>query len=284
MTVLWIIGAGGALWLLFFPVTDLLTAGYVGGMNPNERFAAVSTLRGQIGTALSAALVGGGLYYTARKNSQDRDKQYTDRINDAIGNLGSSTETVRAGGIRSLRRILRDSPVDRQLVLDTVTGFLRSHTTPDDENDRDDVNAALDLLRDRGNPARRHGPDRLDLHGAHLEKTDLRGQRWTAADLSGTSFTGADLRHAVLTRALATEATLIKADLTDADLSGADLSSARLARATLTGTRLTSANLTDADLTGTDLSQSVGLAADQISAAKVDVQTKLPAALIESRS
>jgi uncharacterized protein YjbI with pentapeptide repeats len=284
-------GLVGALWLLFFPITELFATGDVAGMNAVERFSAISTLRGQIGAVVSAGFVAAGLYYTGRKYFLDRDKQYTDRFNTAVDHLGSPEEIVRAGGLRALDRILHDSAVDRQRVLRTVTGFLRKQPSHDRGNIPDDIAAALDVLRDRGAPSRRHGPDPLDLHGVRLAHTDLHGLRLAGADLAAADLVGADLRNSVLERATAGEAILVNADLRQAVLAGADLRKARLTQAVLadadlseadlrgaelTGADFTGANLAGADLRATDLRGARDLTTAQLARSRMDAQTLLP--------
>ncbi|WP_410675455.1 hypothetical protein [Amycolatopsis sp. cmx-4-68] len=96
-----LIGALALLWVVFGPLTSWLGGPALDQLDAKDRLAAVSTIRGQVGTVLSAAFVGGGLYYTGRKFFLDRDKQFTDRFNAAIDHLGSAEETVRAGGVRA---------------------------------------------------------------------------------------------------------------------------------------------------------------------------------------
>ena len=79
------------------------------------------------------------------------------------------------------------------------------------------------------------------------------------ADLAGARLAGADLRGADLRGALLVEADLRRADLRGADLIGADLRGA--------------------DLAGADLSSALYLAPFQVSAARGDARTRLPAAL-----
>ncbi|MGH3848791.1 MAG: hypothetical protein ACRDRT_03650, partial [Pseudonocardiaceae bacterium] len=116
------IGAVGVLWLLFGPVTTWLAGGDLGQLSVKDRIDAISGIHGQIGGVLSAAFVAGGLYYTGRKFFLDRDKQFTDRFNAAVGHLGASDVTVRAGGVRALDRIQHDSPLDRDRVLEQLSG------------------------------------------------------------------------------------------------------------------------------------------------------------------
>ncbi len=96
---------------------------------------------------------------------------------------------------------------------------------------------------------------------SELARAGLRGRRKDRrnADLLGARLRGADLRGVSLRGAC-----LIAADLTGADLRGADL----------LGTDLRDADLADADLTGT-----LFLTQPQLTAARGDAGTKLPASL-----
>ncbi|MDQ0809356.1 uncharacterized protein YjbI with pentapeptide repeats [Streptomyces sp. B3I7] len=101
----------------------------------------------------------------------------------------------------------------------------------------------------------------LLARGSELARAGLRGRRKDRrdADLVGARLKGADLRGVSLRGAC-----LIAADLTGADLRGADL----------LGTDLRDADLTDADLTGT-----LFLTQPQLTAARGDEGTTLPASL-----
>lgn len=93
-----------------------------------------------------------------------------------------------------------------------------------------------------------------DLTRADFSNADLRGIRLVQAFLGGANFKGADLRNA--------------------DLRAAFLGRADLQRANLTGTLLN-----NADLRGANLEGIVGLTPDQISSARIDTDTHLPAGL-----
>ncbi|MEU4245874.1 pentapeptide repeat-containing protein [Amycolatopsis sp. NPDC026612] len=151
------------------------------------------------------------------------------------------------------RRILHDSPRDRDRVLRTVTGYLRAH--PITDAIPDDVVAALATLRDRGKPPRGQR-DVLDLHGVALPRADLTGFDLRNADLAGGELTGsvlrdADLRGARMNRTTVREADLSECDLSDARLDGAVLVNTALGGAdlrtargrTITGCAITSASV-----------------------------------------
>jgi hypothetical protein len=242
----------GLLWLVFGPPTLWLSQPDMAVLDPKDRSAAITAIHGQVVTVVSAALVAGGLYYNARKVELDRDKQYTDRITNAIGQLGTADVTVRTGGLRALDRILHDSPRDRNLVLRTVTGYLRTHPATD-AIPPDDIVAALAVALDRGKPPRGRR-DVLNLRGAILKHVDLsacdlRGANLAGSDLSNASLAGADLRETRLDGAV-----LVSADLTGATLVGAHGAKARFTGAQVCGVDFSGCDLTDARLTDTDLS------------------------------
>ena len=302
------VGAVAVLWVLFGPLTTSLAGSDLDRLGPKERIDAVNTIRGQVATVLSAVFVAGGLYYTGRKFFLDRDKQFTDRFNAAVDHIAGPHETGRAGGIRALDRILSDSPRDRDRVLETITGFLRHHTRPTEPKTadagnakpepvdaRDDLSAAVAVLRTRRTTARKVTEQPLDLRRVRLIDANLRGAHLASADLTGADLSGATLVGADLSDSRLGGATLIGvsasnarlrhallsadftgADLTGADCTGADLSGATLTGATLDGTILTAADLAHANLCGTDLSRARGLATDQLRLARADERTRVP--------
>jgi hypothetical protein len=56
----YVIGGVAVLWLLFGPLASWLGGSDLNQLDARDRLAAVSTIRGQIGTVLSAAFMGGG--------------------------------------------------------------------------------------------------------------------------------------------------------------------------------------------------------------------------------
>jgi len=91
------------------------------------------------------------------------------------------------------------------------------------------------------------------------------GARRTGADLRGADLTGRDLQGADLSGTSLRGARLIGADLRGADLRLADL---------------TGADLRGADLSGADVSRTIFLTQSQLDAARGDLRTRLPPALI----
>ncbi|MGW4826331.1 pentapeptide repeat-containing protein [Amycolatopsis japonica] len=279
-----VIAGVALLWFLFGPLAAWIGGSDLARVTPNERLTALSGIRTLLGSVLSALVVGGGLYYTGRKFFLDRDKQFTDRFNAAIDHLGSPEETVRAGGVRALDRILRDSPSDRNRVLESITGFIRHRTLTAGSAHQDDVAAALAVLRNRGPATKRAGTESpLDLRKVRVGEANLRGAVLSDADLSSAELTRTVLSGARLDQARLCQASLIGSDLSNADLRDADLSDARLAGANLTsadlrgsiarGADFTGATLDGADVRGADLTGSRGLTDEVLATALTDHDT-----------
>ncbi|QWF84165.1 pentapeptide repeat-containing protein [Amycolatopsis sp. CA-230715] len=296
----------GALgWFVVVPLPGWAAGAEVEALPLPERLAAVNAVRGQCMTlvsVLSGLVVGAyGVYrYYLDKDKQrlDRDKHLTGLFDSATGRLESEDSVVRAGGLRTLFRLMVDSPRDHVLVLNTICDVLRQRAAdrgsaePADRVERD-VAAAIDALRERPD---RPEPGPLPLSQLHLPKASLGRTRLTGADLRGTTLGDADLRGAdltgatldeaqlsgaKLTTAIAVDAVLTGAELYDADLSGADLRGASLRRARLRGAVMTdadlrSADLADADLRGVDLRGARGLTSAGVAAAIVDGDTAFP--------
>ena len=267
--VMVVAGVAGGVWFLLGPLAGwLATAGA----------ASITDARGE---CIQATSVLGGLLtvgYGIRRFFLDRDKQrleedkqVTDRFSNAVAHLGSEDETVRAGGVRALERIMRDSPRDHDAVLETLCGLLRHRARPETvtqapahpgpvRRPADDVTAAVAAVRQR--PVRAEAAP-LDLAGVHLPGANLRGARLDGADLTASEFGGAVLSSAILDSAQLNSArlagarlisaSLVAARLTGAVLTDADLDTAQLTRACLDNATLENANLAGADFSGASL-------------------------------
>jgi len=243
-------------------------------LSATERATELGTARGQSITLVSAlgALVVAGFgidrhFLDKDKQRLDRDKHLTEQFDNAIGRLTATDPLARAGGVRTLFRLMVASSTDHTLVAASICDMLRQYAIPG-TSDRYrlplDLIAGVEALRDR--PARpESGP--LDLTGVQLPGSDWHGARLigarfadaiSPADLSGADLSDADLsearcggiglRRTNLRHATLTGTDLTGADLTDAELVGADAVRAQLANAVLTGAELSGANLRNADL------------------------------------
>jgi uncharacterized protein YjbI with pentapeptide repeats len=294
---------GALSWFVVVLLPGWTAGGDVARLPPAERLTAVGAVRTQwitwtsVITGLGVGAYGVYRFYLDKdKQRLDQDKHLTGLFDSATGRLESDDPTVRAGGLRTLFRLMTDSPRDHQPVVDTLCDVLRQRAA-DSAAGRlpRDVVAAADALRDR--------PDRPEIRPVDLAGVRLPGVRWPGirlphadlgsvcldgADLTGAVLTGADLAGADLGKAklagvTAAGATLKNAVLTGADLSSAnlrdaDLTRARLQGATVAGADFTGADLTDADLRGVDLRTTTGLTGASLERAVVDGDTVLPVA------
>jgi uncharacterized protein YjbI with pentapeptide repeats len=220
-----------------------------------------------------------------------REGQLTERFSRAVEQLGSDNEDVRIGAIRTLERIAKDSPRDRNTVQAVIGAYVRKHApwlvgtlkgpqhpTPvvDKhlswlEHRRGDIQTAMWVLGAR-RPYRGEWQlylSRVDLRGAflygRLSKAQLRHTnlahallpevRLEHADLEDADLRKANLQRTWLTRANLRKAHLQGADLREADLREANLREAHLQGADLRGADLGEANLREAHLEDADLSR-----------------------------
>jgi hypothetical protein len=262
-----VVAVGAVVYVVFWPLSDLIARHDVGSITGSARGAALQTARdaarGRL-VALGAGLfAAGALVYTGRNFALSRrtfelteQSQVTDRYTRAIEQLGSDKGIdVRIGGIYALERIARDSPRDHPTIMEVLAAFIREHSgDPRRDSERQpnstrpDVQAAATVI------GRRTVPD--NSGPVNLEFAILKGVHLNGADLAGANLSAADLTNAYLNDADLTGANLTGANLTDAQLNGANLTGAYLwGEPILTGAILTGANLTDAELPGADLTE-----------------------------
>lgn len=316
--VWWVVGLVGlalAVWSVFFVPEDLINARHM-LLSPKDRLSAESAVRTSLLQLMGGAILIAGLYFTARGFRLTREGHLTDRYAKSIEQIGHSNLDVRIGGIFALERIARDSPSDRQTVVETLTAFVREHTrvdsrTPKADAVTADVQAALSVLGRR--PGAETEARRLDfyhcgLSDASLAEADVRRAMFYYSKLVDTSFANARLdgaglsfceaERAAFTRASAREANFVNAiyrdgwflhaDLTGADFYGCDLGGSDFGRryaeegdppfppAILTHARMTKAKLQGTNLRGVDLSTVRGLQQDQLNEAITDENTVMP--------
>jgi hypothetical protein len=92
-----------------------------------ERVNAVNQARGTMLQLLGGLVLGAGAVATWRQLRVAREGQVTDRFTRAVDQLGRPEVDVRIGGIYGLERIARDSAVDRIMVTEVLTAFVRQH-------------------------------------------------------------------------------------------------------------------------------------------------------------
>lgn len=215
------------------------------------------------------------------------DGQVTDRYATAVDQLAAASADERIGGIYALERVMRDSHKDQATVVEVLTVFVREHSGPrsDASNPSADIQAALTVIA-RRNPM--WDSNHINLSGAYLYNAELEGAHFAGANLSGGFMGGvqlqdADLRHADLGSADLSGSDLSGAVLNGAnlgdgvDFSGATLMNADLRGANVRGANFAGANLTRTNLQGVDLRTAHGLTKQQISSARINNFTELPA-------
>ncbi len=208
--------------------------------------------------------------------------QITERFTRAIDQLGAVrpdnavAPEIRAGGVRSLERIARESEDDFWPILDILSAYLRSVSHAPDSDHWDELAPEAYDLHSRMDvaftieaitrlwPTERTANNRpLDLVGAFLPRVVLAGKHLQGArlsraylveaDLGGSNLEETSLDGAILKRAFLRGANLLAANLEGANLGGSDLSFANLQAAFLRdanvdGVMLWRANLESANI------------------------------------
>ena len=197
-------------------------------------------------------------FWIAKRRIAIADNQLTvqrssllhDRYQRAADMLGSSTLSVRLGGIYALGQLSTAEPNDYHIqVMKLLTAFVRH--PPCKETDQGEilpvdegVREVVRLLRNReqhlvGIENSSHYS--VDLSSADLERVTFAGAFLVGANLSGAQLQLADFSKAELARAWfvgakSSRAKFNGADLRDATFEDADLSGAEFQAATLVGT------------------------------------------------
>lgn len=89
------------------------------------------------------------LSLTQQQNRISQEGLITDRINRAVEQLGHAEPSVRMGAILQLERILRDSEVDRVMVLETLNAYIKERSAiearENEDIDRSDLGVSIDV-------------------------------------------------------------------------------------------------------------------------------------------
>ncbi|MFQ6394963.1 pentapeptide repeat-containing protein [Nocardia sp. KC 131] len=276
--------------VIFGPLILVDVDGVAAHPSAQEVLQARSTARTTIVQTLGGLIVVFGAYMTWRQfllSSRKTEEEIrlselgrlTERMTQAVGQLGSPEPAVRVGGVYALGRIADESEHDREPIRQILAAYVRTHAAVEQRPvrlvdrlvvRRPDVQAALTVLG-RGNPT----PNRVSWLSLELTGTDLRRAELTNSDLRRTRFV-----DCLLTRADMEGADLRGCDLRRADLGtpGDDLAALRNARANmltwwpdgfepaaagvlidpgLAGADLCSADLRGRNLVGIDLSGAI---------------------------
>lgn len=166
--------------------------------------------------------------------------------------LGSSSMTVRLGGIYALERLASEHPEDYHVqVVKLFCAFARNPT----ENNEAEFYREGSVLRADVQDVMQAIASR-SAEGVAIELTEDFKLYLRGANISSLQVQYANLSRAWLTNAKLSGAVLPYANLSGARLRRADLSGAKLWGANLTGTMLRDADLTGADLYGADAQSS----------------------------
>lgn len=278
-------------------------------LSPKDKGELENEFRKTLAQIIGGAAILLGLYFTAMEVRAGQERQTTERYHWAVTQLGSDEPVARLGGIYTLARIARESEADQRAVVKILTSFIRYHRPLPSANDTSparltgcatyqdpilfDVQAAIDVLRDRRSFLQSEGEEyldlsRADLRNANLSRIDLRKANLRESLLEGVQLVGADLTHADLYGARLDSADLSdsrmewtqlsNAALCGTRLRGADLNNAVLTDADLSGARISGAVLRDATLKNTNLERVTDLTAAQLQSALVTKTTRVPPA------
>jgi len=205
----------------------------------------------------------------------------TERFTKAVEQLGHEKRAVRLGAIYALERIARDSPRDRDTIVETLAAYIRElapwpprhkNSLPFDDSDLEGEEQAIErnpmLLRPpvdisaativicRLLPDRDAMRPKTDLRYADLRGLDAPNINLSEMQLDHSNLRRANLNWANLNRARMAGSILEEAHLdSDANLSNANLNFAKMSRANMTLANLHLANLFMADMSSAILDQ-----------------------------
>lgn len=154
-----------------------------------------------------------------QQTDADRQRRISESFSKATEQLGSAEIAVRLGGIYTLERISRESPVDYLTVMETLTAFVRERARW--EEGKEPLRPATDIAAVLAVIVRRIGRDLESKVGIialfNFSYADLRNANFCRTYLETAVFTGAHLEGAGLI-----DAHLKGAFLPDAHLEGAN--------------------------------------------------------------
>ena len=197
---------------------------------------------------------------SARQRSADRrqrkaemQQRFDEIFTDAIKNLSSSDDAVRAAGAASMLRVsdTAKKPLQREVLI-YVAAQLRLGVSEKVSPILKEVfeKAAAAVFSDSDSSMREVVLRRADLSGIRMRNLSFRRAQ---LDLTEANLSGADLYESDMWSAKAPKAVLAGADCRKLNLGPADLREADLRRAQLAGAKMASSKLQGADLSGADL-------------------------------
>jgi uncharacterized protein YjbI with pentapeptide repeats len=229
-----------------------------GKMPDGERVKAENESMRTITQVFGGAFVLTGLYFSAKSIAISKRDQASDRVGEALANLGSEGEAQRVGAISVLADVLSRPSKDYYICRSTLSAFVRSRTRDEayrsehEDAPSIDVQAALHALGGRGWGSR-FAPRQqriLDLRNTYLAGADLRDGYFADADFGQSNLSRANLHNATLIRVRFTGVTATEASFVQADLRGATLYQGKAAGAAFREALLDDAIFTRADLRG----------------------------------
>ncbi len=215
-----------------------------GGFNVNENFSSAKQL------LLEKLIENQDIEIEVSYGEPGRENLTSERLYQAIEQLGSLQIETRLGAIYTLEQIARDCPNDHWAIVELFAAFIRENAPIiiDDENLQaelsplpTDIQAALTAI------ARRDISKEEENQNLDLRYIDIRGADLSSANFCGADFTGSDLRYC----------TFFAANLETADFSGVNLQEAVFYEANLHSCLFYEANLQAAVLRKANLSRAV---------------------------
>ena len=283
--------------------------------DPIAQFEVVDRARRTVAAIIGSIGLAIGVYINWRRMSALEQQvstlqlgQITERFTRAIDQLGSvradnePAPEIRAGGVRSLERIARESNDDFDPVLDILTAYLRTqcrwespdpsrqypegyNALPEEIMNRMDISFTIDAIVRLWSQRPMTASVPLNLECTFMPKFSLPGKSLAGANLQGaglflanfqyTDLQGANFEDAFLRRAYLRGTNLRDASFRGANLEGAGLEGTDLRGAFLVGTNLSWARLDGADIRGVDFSHA-RLENVSLDGANYDRQTRWP--------
>ena len=195
----------------------------------------------------------------AKANQNTEQGQRQDRLKNAIEHLGSSSDSLRLGGIYELFHLAEDTIEWRQTILDILCAHIRRTTSEKEYQDKyqrepsEEIQSLLTLLFVQGQTVFRGY--QTNLVGAWLNGSNLRSAQLQCANLNDAHLQGSHLEDAQLQGATLNSAKLQFAWLSNASLRGANVCNASLQLAHLDGAQLQGAFLIGANFQAANLAE-----------------------------